>query len=177
LSGIFEDVAWPYCVRVVTSKGQSSATYVKNYSERALAARNYRQRPIILYFGDLDPSGARIPVAIQGNLKKHHNLDIDLRVVALTLKQVEYYNLPYSLDALKKTDPNFKWYQRNFGNIAVELDALHPKDLQSLIRHELSKVLDIEDMVLQEEIQAQERLRIKAVKNQLEDIMRSNGFL
>lgn len=178
LSGIFEDVAWPYCVRVVTNKGQSSATYINNYAKRAHAVRdNNRQWPIILYFGDLDPSGARIPVAIERSLKKYHNLTIDLRVVALKREQVESYDLPHSIDALKKSDPNYKWYRRNFGDIAVELDSIHPKDLQDLIKDELSKVLDIEDMLLQQQIQSRERAKFKDMKKQIEELMRTNGLL
>jgi hypothetical protein len=177
LARIFEDVAWPYCVRVVTIKGQSSATYVHNYSERAHKARDKGLRPVILYFGDLDPTGARIPVAFKRNLKEHHNLIIDLKVAALTPDQVIDYSLPHSIDAIKTTDPNYKWYRRNFGDIAVELDAIHPRDLEDLIKNELSRVLDIEDMVLQQDIQSQERIKLKTVKKQVEQIMRTEGLL
>jgi len=177
LASIFEDVAWPYCVRVVTIKGQSSATYVHNYSERAHKARDKGLWPVILYFGDLDPTGARIPVAFERNLNEHHNLTVDLRVAALTPNQVKAYNLPHSIDAIKTTDPNYQWYKRKFGDIAVELDAIHPRDLQSLIRHELSNVLDIEDMLLQQDIQSQERVKLKTVKKQVEQIMRTEGLL
>jgi len=177
LASIFEDVAWPYCVRVVTVKGQSSATYVHNYSVRAHRAKDKGQWPVILYFGDLDPTGARIPVAFERNLNEHHNLTIDLRVSALTLDQVKSYNLPHSIDAIKTKDPNYKWYKRKFGDIAVELDAIHPRDLKILIENELSKVLDVEDMVYQQHIQAREREKLQNVKKQVEQIMRTNGLL
>jgi hypothetical protein len=88
LATIFENVAWPYCVRVVTCKGQISATYVNSYAERAEAAIDRGQKPIILHFGDLDPTGARIPVAIENNLWQHHDIDAKVCVIALKPYQV-----------------------------------------------------------------------------------------
>lgn len=175
LTRIVENIAWRYCVRVVTLRGQSSSTIVQEYSERARAAIDNGQHPVILHFGDLDPSGARIPVSIKDKLKKYHGVSIETKVVAMTPEHVLEY--PASIDPLKKSDPNYKWFVRNFGDKAVELDAIHPRDLQSLIKDELAKVLDIEDMLYQQEIQTEERQKYSAVKKQIEIIFKSAGLL
>jgi hypothetical protein len=66
LSRIFEEVAWPYCIKVVTCKGQVSTTFLNDYAERV---RNIGKEPVVIYGGDLDPSGWRIPG--QGNGYHH----------------------------------------------------------------------------------------------------------
>jgi hypothetical protein len=57
LSRIFEDVAYPYCIRAVTCRGYQSVTFLADYRDRAREAIRRGQTPNILYFGDLDPSG------------------------------------------------------------------------------------------------------------------------
>jgi hypothetical protein len=171
LATIFKNVAWPYCVRVITCKGQVSATYIKSYAERAQRAIDNGQNPVILHYGDLDPTGARIPVAIENNLWKHHEVDVDLHVIALTPDQVKKYKLPHSIDALKKKDPNYKWFVRNFGEMAVELDALHPEALKELIRAGLNQVLDLEDMVQQQKIEKRERAKLEKAKERILEVI------
>lgn len=164
LAQIFEDAAWPYCVRVVICRGQLSATFVKGYAERAWRAIRSGQQPIILYFGDLDPSGWCIPQAIVRNLVLHHDLGIKLIRAALTPDQISEFNLPQFFDAIKKTDPNYKEYFKVHGNTAVELDALHPADLTQVIEDALCQHLDLEDMDCQRGIEADERKKLKRLE-------------
>jgi hypothetical protein len=50
--------------------------------------------------------------------------------VALTPEQVEASELPYMPEAVKLTDKRYKRYVERFGMMAVEPDALHPRDLK-----------------------------------------------
>ena len=113
LAGIIEEVSWIYCVRIVVCRGQISATFLNNYAARARQTISRGQKPVILYFGDQDPTGARIPVAIKKNLLKYHNLDVHLDRIALNMNKVEEYELPHSVEAIKTKDPNYKWYPGN----------------------------------------------------------------
>ena len=164
LSQIFEDVAWPYCVRVVVCRGQISATFLKGYSDRASIAISKGQEPIIIYLGDLDPSGWAIPRSIISKLVEYHDLGITLIRAALNPKQISEFDLPQFFDAIKKTDPNYKEYFKVHGNTAVELDALHPAALTEIIENSLRDVLDLEDMDCQRGIEAEERKKLKRLE-------------
>ncbi len=169
LAPIFENQAWPYCVRVVTCKGQLGSSTAKEYAVRAKTAIDKGQKPVILHFGDLDPTGARIPMSISKKLKVKHSIKVDMRVIALTPAQAK--KLPSSIEALKIKDPNYKWFVRNFGKKAVELDALHPERLKELAIAGLSDALDIEDMEQQQKIEKRERTKLEKAKRRILEVI------
>ena len=179
LAGIIEEVSWIYCVRIVVCRGQISATFLNDYAARARAVISRGQNPVILYYGDMDPSGARIPVAIKKNLLKYHGIDVHLDRIALNMNQVEKYQLPHSFEAMKIKDPNYGWYmkQKQYGGIAVELDALHPETLQELVKFGLGLYLDIEDMQQQQGIEGKERDKLKRFEQRVLDMAREDGLL
>jgi len=177
LAGIIEEVSWIYCVRIVVCKGQISATFLNDYTDRAKEAIRRGQDPVILYFGDLDPSGARMSVTIKNILLNYHNLYVHLDRIALNMNQVEEYQLPQSIDAIKTKDPNYNWYVKQYGDIAVELDALHPKQLQELVKSGLVLYLDIEDMVQQQGIEGKEREKLKRFEQRVLDMAKEEGLL
>ena len=127
------------------------------------------QNPILLYLGDFDPTGIAIPETIKRDLWEHHGVDIELRRVGLNPEHIEQYNLPESFDAAKSTDPNYHKFIQRFGNAPpTELDALHPRDLTSLIQQELEAVLDMTNVEGQKEIEYGERLKLKRAKQDFE---------
>jgi len=177
LSSIFEEAVWKYCCRVVVCRGQVSATFLKEYAIRAEAARSQWRTPIILYFGDLDPSGLRIPDTIGRNLYVRHGLLVEVKRIALWPQDVELHDLPFNKTATKKKDPNYAWYcEQGYGNYSVELDALHPKDLLEMIDASLCSHLDVEDMLAQQDIQAKERRTLKKLKLGFHDLCHSHGL-
>ena len=116
-------------------------------------------------------------MAIKKNLLKYHNLDVHLDRIALNMNQVEEYELPHSVEAIKTKDPNYKWYSERYGDIAVELDALHPEKLQQLVKLGLSLYLDIEDMVQQQGIEGKERDKLKGFEQRILDMAKEEGLL
>ena len=60
--------------------------------------------------------------------------DVEYIRVALNPEQVAEFNLPHDPEAVNKKDTRYKKYIERFGNLAVELDALHPKTLQDMAR-------------------------------------------
>lgn len=165
LTGIIADETWIYCTRIVVARGNASTTYLHQYAERARAATKRGQKPVILYIGDLDPSGARMPVTTQERLKTRHNINVEIRRLALNPDQVAAYRLPCSIEP-KKTDTNYRWFVERYGNInAVEVDSLHPKTLREIIKTGLESCLDVEDMVEQQKIQNKEREKLKRLES------------
>ena len=78
---------------------------------------------------------------------------------------------------IKTKDPNYNWYVEQYGDIAVELDALHPKHLQELVRYGLGLYLDIEDMQQQQGIEGKERDRLKRFEQRVLDMAKEDGLL
>jgi len=165
LSRILEDVAAPYCIRAVTCRGYQSMTFLKSYADRASAALERKQTPVVLYFGDLDPSGVQMFEAAQQTLEDElHVTGIGFIRVGLNPDQVAAHNLPNNPDALKWTDVRAKGYVKRFGEIAVELDALHPAVLESMAKAAIESQFDMEFFREQREVEAMERERIAAIK-------------
>lgn len=90
----------------------------------------------IIYAGDLDPSGQRIPFVLQEKgipfFQEHFGMeDVEFTVIALTPKQVQDNGLPEmpeSDEVLAKInrDPNLRWYRENYpADMFTELDAFY----------------------------------------------------
>lgn len=172
LSSIVEDVVWPYCLRVVVCRGHSSTTFIRQYAERARSAIEGGKQPVILYFGDLDPSGIECFEAAQRSLENKHKVSgIIYKRISLNPEHLDLYNLPDSVDAIKESDPNYKKYVSRFGRVAVELDALHPKDLQNLVRESIRDELDLSEVNAQKEIEQIERQKIVGIKDAVKEVI------
>jgi hypothetical protein len=166
LAAILEDVVYPYCVRLNVVRGQVSATMVEQIARRFDQAIMDNKRPVLIHFGDLDPSGVAIPKALQRNLADRHGIDAEVLRAALNPDQVDLFALPGSPDAVKSQDPNHGAWLREYGpaQSAVELDALHPKDLQDILRAALNGVFDMEDFAAQKQREIHDRELIKEIR-------------
>jgi hypothetical protein len=176
LSSIIEDACHIYCTRVVVVRGQVSSTFIHQYAQRADKAIMLGQHPVILYIGDLDPSGLRIPVALKENLAAFHDIDVDLRRIALTPEQVQQHNLPASFEAMKPSDPSYRWFRGQGHSVAAEVDALHPSLLKECIVNGLCSVLDTEDMLAQQGVEARERDILKKLERMFAEDCRELGI-
>jgi len=175
LASIIEEVAWPYCVRLNVCKGQVSATMVKQMADRFQKARLLGKTPLLLYFGDLDPSGVAIPKAIQSKLVEFHSTFIELIRVALNPDHLSQYDLPVSPDVAKKLDPNYKKWIIEYGDTPpTELDALHPKDLKELVKSSIEDNLDMGAFREQMEIEHEERITLKIMRRNIMRYARMN---
>lgn len=165
LSAIVEDVLWPYCTRLNVVRGQVSATMVHAMAQRFQSARQRGQHPVLLYFGDLDPSGITIPESLIEKMHAHHGVRVELDRVGLNPDQIEQYNLPSDFDAAKPSDPNYqRWLQKYPGVPATELDALHPATLRDLVKMAVELRLDMDSFREQMEIEEQERRELKGMR-------------
>jgi uncharacterized protein YlbG (UPF0298 family) len=168
LSQVFEKVAYPYCIRAVTCRGYQSITFLDSFRRRARAAMERGQTPVILYFGDLDPSGYQMLEATKQTLEDEMNLlGVEYHRVALTPEQVAAFNLPHDPTAVKTTDKRCKNYVRRFGDLAVELDALHPRTLREMAVEAVESQFDMDLFQEQMEVEHMERERLAAIKQKV----------
>ena len=168
LSQVFEKVAEPYCIRAVTCRGYQSITFLDSFRRRAEAAIEREQTPVILYFGDLDPSGVQMFEATKQTLEDEMNLwGVEYLRVALNPDQVREFDLPVDPQAVKLTDKRYKTFVARFGLVAVELDALHPQVLQEMAVEAIESQFDMDLFREQQAVERVERKRLAGFKKKL----------
>jgi hypothetical protein len=137
LQGVFESVTSRHGVALGACKGYPSLTFLRDTYDRMQAAVDDGRHPIILYFGDYDPSGEDIPRSIEENLRRMGLEDIEVRRIALMEAQVVEMGLPPA--PIKEGDSrSAKWE----GLGQVELDAIDPKVLQRMVTAAIESVFD-----------------------------------
>lgn len=126
--------------------GELSDTMVYDMAERAAAD----DRPAVaLYFSDFDPAGYNMPTVVARklqalkDLKPTWNLDISVRSVALTYKQVIALDLPST--PLKDTERRADSWRERWGREQTEIDALaalQPEVLRQLVADAIAPFFD-----------------------------------
>lgn len=143
LSTIFTKVAEKYTVPVVVCRGFSSVSFLNDFKERLDVRQD--KLPLVLYFGDFDPSGVEMLNAMKTTLNDELRVNgIEFKRVALLQEDIHTYKLPHSPDALKYTDTRAKKHIIAYGEIAVELDALRPDVLELKIKNAIEDEINID---------------------------------
>ena len=137
LQGVFQSVTDELDVSLGACKGYPSLTFLYDVAGRMTAAKGNGHFPIILYFGDYDPSGEDIPRSIKENIIKLGCPDIEVRRIALMKEQVIEMNLPPA--PVKIADVRTAAWD---GLGQVELDAVEPNVLRDLCRKAVMDVFD-----------------------------------
>ena len=102
----------------------------------------------VLYFCDFDPAGWQMPVSVSRKLQalrdlEHHDLQIEVHPVALTLDQVVAFGLPST--PLKETERRADRWQAIMGREQTEIDALialRPGVVRSLAEQAITPFYD-----------------------------------
>jgi hypothetical protein len=130
LIGIFERAATQWDCPYFACRGYVSQSEMWRASGRMIEHRDQGQVPVILHFGDHDPSGIDMTRDIQDRLLTF-GVDVTVRRLALNMDQVTKYNPPPN--PAKDTDARFQGYMDRYGDESWELDALDPKVLMALV--------------------------------------------
>jgi len=179
LSRIVHNVALDYCVPVIAARGFSSTTFKNECRKRILQNDRQDQSTIILYFGDLDPSGWEMLPAMMRTFRE--KMDLSENQVtgyrrALNLEQVEQYQLPRSIDAIKEKDSRTPKYRRLFGDLAVELDALRPDLLEGLVHQAIEQHLDLSLFQRQQAAEQKDDDELAELKRRIETLIEGAGL-
>jgi len=163
LQGVFSRMCSVWEVALGACKGYPSLTFLNDAYKRFDAAATAGKKPVIIYFGDYDPSGEDIPRSIQDNIERM-GVIVEVRRIALMEHQVIAWKLPHA--PTKDTDTRSAAWT-GFGQ--VELDAVKPEKLMQLLEDAL---LDIFDQTLFEELQDIERQEKKLYRENLKDYVK-----
>lgn len=100
------------------------------------------QTPIVLHFGDHDPSGIDMTRDIRERVSMFAGRGVEIRRLALNMQQIEEYDPPPN--PAKETDARFEDYRAIHGNESWELDALNPEVIAGLIETEVRTLVEID---------------------------------
>jgi len=123
---------------------------------------------VILYLGDLDPSGVDIDRHVE-EATRFFGINLAFIRLALFPEQVKKLNLPLwpeKMEVIEKLekDPRRKWYFQRFGRVATELDAwfgLQPDSLQKLILDSVTNYVDSEAKNQRDKLNEELRQKLK----------------
>jgi hypothetical protein len=170
LATLFRKVAEKYCISVTTCRGYISADFVNKYKRRTM--QNADRRPVVLYFGDFDPSGLNMSESLESRMLNDFNIPVNFIRPALNVEQIEKYNLPHVDEDLKRGDSRAANHVKKYGFLAVELDALKPPDLSDIIHNAIQKQLNIDAFNFEVERYMADIDRIKKIRETCVKFMR-----
>jgi hypothetical protein len=152
LQGVFGKPCKENDVALGACKGYPSLTFLNDTGKRFKEAKDQGKVPVIIYFGDYDPSGEDIPRSIKQNLWDF-GIDVEIDRVALMEHQVIEWELPPA--PAKLTDSR----TANWDGLGqVELDAVAPEKLIEMCNDAIEKYFDrdLYDELIEQE--SQERI-------------------
>lgn len=146
LATTLDNWLWDLSVNIRVNRGYSSWTFIYENVREIKSLLENHEKVVILYCGDLDPSGVDIQRFL-GEALEYFGMDssrVELIRVAVTPEQVEQYNLPprpEDAETLAKLerDPRSKKYTYDY---IVELDALIayvPSEFRRIIREAVER--------------------------------------
>lgn len=161
--GVCQQLDVPY----FSCRGNTSASEMWVASQRFKKHQRAGQEPIILHFGDHDPSGVDMTRDIRDRLEAF-GTPVDVRRLALNMDQIEQYDPPPN--PAKESDSRYKGYLELYGDESWELDALEPAVLAALIRKEVLSIREQEPWLEEKRRQAEGRAELKAISENYEDV-------
>jgi len=168
LSRLFSQITTEYCVSTVVCRGFSSISFLHDYQVRAEWHQSQGRQPVMLYFGDFDPSGNEMALAMGTTLREEMRVeDLCIKKIALTLGDITKYNLPHDPRALKKKDTRARKHVEQYGLLAVELDALSPDVLEEKIRGAIGAEIDVDLSNREQEIERRELTELAEIKGRV----------
>ena len=137
LSGVVNQVTSEYDVGLHVARGFSSLSFL---AESAEDIDEIGKPTFIYHLGDHDPSGRAAGEKIEATISELAlNADIYFERLAVTQEQIADFALP--LRPTKRSDSRARAFEAQFGAGSVELDAIHPDTLRSIVREAIERHL------------------------------------
>lgn len=163
LQGVFQKPCRLNHVALGACKGYPSLTFLNDTADRFRDAVDQGKKPVIIYFGDYDPSGEDIPRSIGDNLGNDFGVDVLIHRVALMEDQVIEWKLPHA--PVKQGDSR----TANWDGLGqVELDAVSPEKLVDMCE---DAIMEFFDQDLKDELDEQQRIEREQYQKQLKQFV------
>jgi hypothetical protein len=159
LVGVIGSACASLDVDYFSCRGYTSSSEMWIASQRLQGYASAGQVPVILHFGDHDPSGRDMTRDIIDRLKLFMG-GVDVNRLALNMNQIEQYKPPPN--PAKITDSRAVAYIKEFGNDSWELDALEPAVLVDLVKTNVMAVREEDKWTAAMQQQERERQVLSA---------------
>lgn len=158
LASLIRDVTYRWGVRLMVSRGQSSDTYLYRAAQEAdNAARNAGISTRVFALYDADRSGRSCVEQIERKLLRYsYGAPITVSLLAVTDEQIEEWQLP-TRPAKESAD-----------EVAVELDAIPPDRLKTLIDDAIADLIDPDAWEKELAVEANERALLERLAGEAE---------
>lgn len=147
LYSVLSPIADTWHVYLTVNRGFNSATLMYRLADRVQTYIRQGKTVIFLYLGDHDPSGLCMVKDVETRVREileHRQVQInhfEVQHIALTFEQIEQYNPPEN--PAKEKDSRFKEYQKLYGDVSWEVDALRPDVMRQIVEDEILRYLDL----------------------------------
>ena len=166
LAGVFERICRNLDIAYFSCRGYTSQSEMWAAAQRLKGYVAEGQEPVVLHFGDHDPSGIDMSRDITDRIQmfmQDAGHKFQLERLALNWNQIEEYNPPPN--PAKITDSRFDSYEKEYGSESWELDALEPSVLVSLVENNVASFCDRKrmDNAIKRQHDARSKLALVAV--------------
>lgn len=158
LVGVIQGVCHELDVPYFSCRGYTSQSEMWAAAMRLRRYARGGQTPVILHFGDHDPSGIDMTRDIDTRLAMFMG-GVQVQRIAMTMDQIQEYDPPPN--PAKVTDSRFEAYAREYGDDSWELDALEPTIIIDLIRDTIAGITDQDQLDADIAYQEQQRQAIQ----------------
>lgn len=139
LAGVFQGVCEELDVPFFSCRGYTSQSEMWSAAQRLRIYQREGQDPVVLHFGDHDPSGIDMTRDIRERLELF-GAYVHVHRLALNRDQVDEHRPPPN--PAKVTDSRFEAYLLAHGAQSWELDALEPQVLTDIVRARVENLRD-----------------------------------
>lgn len=169
LSGVFSRVCNREQVDFFSCRGYTSQSEMYVAAKRHARYIQDGQTPVILHFGDHDPSGMDMTRDIRDRLEMfNYGEIIEVDRLALNMEQVKKYNPPPN--PAKLTDSRVGGYIARYGKSSWELDALNPETLAALVTNAVNEFRDKKRWDAMVKREKDETGILRSISSNLDDI-------
>jgi 5S rRNA maturation endonuclease (ribonuclease M5) len=158
LAGVLTPAVVDECgLDLYVTRGFASVTYLQEAAEFMLVD----ERPTFVYvLTDFDPSGLSIAETVERELvERSWPTRVEVERLAVTREQIDLYELPTR--PTKTTDTRARRFEHEHGTGSVELDAIPPDTLRSLVKRSIEQHMDRRKLSLLKLAEREEREGIK----------------
>jgi hypothetical protein len=129
-------------VPYMACKGYLSASEAWRAGLRFEAAIKRGKTPVLLHLGDFDPSGMDMTRDNRDRLEMFARQGVEVRRLALNSDQIAVFKPPPNY--AKETDSRHDGFVKTHGKLSYELDALEPREINSVITEAIEGYIDAE---------------------------------
>jgi hypothetical protein len=160
LAGVLEPVVVEECgLDLHVTRGYASVSYLESAAE---FIRRDRRPTYVYLLTDFDPSGLGIAQTVTAELiRRSYPTEVYVERLAVDREQIDAYQLPTR--PTKVTDSRARKFMQRHGIGSVELDAIPPAVLRSLVRDRIEWHMDPEKLRVLKLAEEQERDVLRSV--------------